>query len=264
MCCAPGNAGSNTAIDHLDVLCLALAQLPVTPQQVPMLARSDSADATHGFLAALRDAGVMFCVGFDATAAVRDAVLAVPAAAWVAARRQSGGRRDGAQVAELHGLDLSAWPAGTRAIVRRERPHPGAQLTFSDADGHRFQVFITDQPDTDIAELERRHRAHARVEDRIRAAKNTGLRNLPCADFQRNQVWLELVLVAQDLLACAQRLCLDGDLAVAEPKALRYRLLHVAARIVRHARRTTIRLQADWPWVHQLAAAFARVAALPG
>jgi hypothetical protein len=258
-----GNAGSNTVVDHCDVLELALAQLPVDPQQVPTLARSDSAGATHGFVAALRDAGIMFSVGFDLTEPVRQAVLALPAVAWAPARTQDDERRDGAEVAELHGLDLSAWPAGTRAIVRRERPHPGAQLSFSDADGHRFQVFVTDQPDADVADLERRHRGHARVEDRIRTGKDTGLRNLPFADFQRNEVWLELVLVAQDLLAWTQLICLDGDLAVAEPKTLRYRLLHVAARVARHARRTYVRLQANWPWVRQLAAAFARVDALP-
>ncbi len=190
-------------------------------------------------------------------------MLALPAVAWSPARTQADERRDGAEVASLHGLDLSAWPAGTRAVVRRERPHPGAQLSFSDADGHRFQVFVTDQPDADVTDLERRHRGHARVEDRIRTGKDTGLRNLPFADFQRNEVWLELVLVAQDLLAWTQLICLDGDLAVAEPKTLRYRLLHVAAHVARHARRTYVRLQANWPWVRQLAAAFARVDALP-
>lgn len=259
----PGNAGSNTVIDHHDLLELVLAQLPLSPEQVPMLVRADSAGASHGFLQALRDAGMMFSVGFDLTLDVRDAVLAVPAAAWVHARTQDGEVRAGAEVAELHGLDLSAWPAGTRAIARREPLHPGAQQAFTDADGHRITCFITDQPEADVAELERRHRAHARVEDRIRTAKDTGLANLPCGDFQRNEAWLEIVLVAQDLTAWTQRLCLDGELAVAEPKTLRYRLWHVAARIVRHARRTIIRLQRTWPWARQLATAFTRARALP-
>ena len=125
-------------------------------------------------------------------------------------------------------------PAGrpdTRAICRREDPHPGAQLSFSDADGHRFQVFITDQPDPDLATLELRHRRRARVEDRIRCGKATGLRNLPFDLLRRNQVWLELVLGAQDLTCWAQTLLLDGDFKVAEPKTLRYRLWHVAARM---------------------------------
>jgi hypothetical protein len=148
-------------------------------------------------------------------------------------------------------------------LCRREDAHPGAQLRFTDLDGHRFQVFLTDQPDPDIARLELRHRQRARVEDRIRAAKATGLADLPFDRWRRNAVWLELVLCAQDLCCWAQALLLDGALAVAEPKALRYRLLHVAARIVRHARRLILRLQATWPWAVELARAFARLRALP-
>ena len=165
---------------------------------------------------------------------------------------------------ELTGwLDLHTWPEGTRAICRREDAHPGAQLRFSDHDGHRFQVFLTDQPGGDLAALELRHRQRARVEDRIRAAKATGLRNLPFDRWRRNTVWLELVLAAQDLTVWTQALLLDGDLAVAEPKALRHRLWHIAARIVRHARRVILRLQHSWPWAIELARAFARLRALP-
>jgi hypothetical protein len=160
-------------------------------------------------------------------------------------------------------VDLHTWPADTRAICRREDAHPGAQLRFTDHDGHRFQVFLTDQADPHLAALELRHRQHARVEDRIRAAKTTGLRKLPFDRWRRNAVWLELVLAAQDLTCWTQALLLDGELAVAEPKTLRYRLLHVAARIARHARRTILRLQATWPWAAALARAFARLRALP-
>jgi Transposase DDE domain group 1 len=174
-----------------------------------------------------------------------------------------GQPRSGAEVAELETLDLAGWPPGTRAICRREDPHPGAQLSFTDADGHRFQVFITDQLDPDVAALELRHRRRARVEDRIRGGKATGLRNLPFDLWRRNQVWLELVLAAQDLTGWAQTLLLDGDLKVIEPKTLRYRLWHVAARIVRHARRLIVRLQRTWPWATALAAAFIRLRALP-
>jgi hypothetical protein len=111
--------------------------------------------------------------------------------------------------------------------------------------------------------LELRHRQRARVEDRFRAAKATGLAYRPFDRWRRNTVWLELVLAAQDLTAWAQALLLDGELAVAEPKTLRYRLWHVAARIVRHARRVILRLQHSWPWAIQLARAFARLRALP-
>ncbi len=148
-------------------------------------------------------------------------------------------------------------------IVRRERPHPGAQLSFTDHDGHRFQVILTDQPDKDIATIERRHRARARVEDQIRQDKDTGLRNLPFRDFQVNTVWLELVLIAHNLIAWTQALVLSGELAKAEPKRLRYRLLHVAARLAFSARQAKLRLAAGWPWATDLAAAFARLKALP-
>jgi hypothetical protein len=114
-----------------------------------------------------------------------------------------------------------------------------------------------------VTGLELRHRQRARVEDRIRTAKTTGLRNLPFDLLGRNAVWLELVLAAQDLVCWAEALLLAGHLAVAEPKTLRYRLWHVAARIVRHARRVTLRLQASWPWAAALARAFARLRALP-
>ena len=132
--------------------------------------------------------------------------------------------------------------AGLRGAGRSAaaKPPPGAQLSFTDADGHRFQVVLTDQPDPDIATLELRHRQHARVEDRIRCGKATGLANLPFDLWRRNSVWVELVLAACDLTSWAQALLLDGELARAEPKTLRYRLWHVAARVVRHARRVIV------------------------
>ena len=262
----PGNAAANTAADQIEVVDLALAQLPKQArQQQPILVRADSAGATHLVLNHLRELGIRFSVGFDLDSRVRTAILDLPETAWSPAIDADGGDRDGAQVAELATLDLeaSAWPAGTRAICRRERPHPGAQLTFTDADGWRFQVFITDQPDPDIARLELRHRQHARVEDRIRAAKATGARNLPFDPWRRNAVWLQLVLLALDLVCWAQTLLLDGALAVAEPKTLRYRLWHTAGRISRHARRLRLRLQRTWPWAADLVRAFTRLDALP-
>jgi hypothetical protein len=190
-------------------------------------------------------------------------VLAVAADAWQPAVDADATPRPGAEVAELATLDLSAWPEGSRAICRREDPHPGAQLSFTDADGHRFQVVLTDQTDPDIAALELRHRQHARVEDRIRCGKATGLANLPFDLWRRNSVWLELVLAACDLTSWTQALLLDGELARAEPKTLRYRLWHVAARVVRHARRVIVRLQRSWPWATDLLRAFTRLRAMP-
>jgi hypothetical protein len=151
-----------------------------------------------------------------------------------------------------------------RVIVRREHPHPGAQLSLFDQDhGLRYQCFATDTPCGQLAHLEARHRAHARVEDRIRAAKDTGLGRFPSRLFQINAAWLELALTAADLIAWAQTTLLTGDLARCEPKTLRYRLLHVAARITRGQRKLFVRIAAHWPWRTELAAAFARLTKLP-
>lgn len=238
-----GNAGSGTAADHIEVLEEALMQLPNQAWRKPVLARGDSSALDHEFVNKLRAFGIRVSIGLDLTAPVREAVLLVHKRAWRRLLGEDGRPRKDAAVCELKGLDLSTWPQGTQAICRREQPHPGAQLTFTDVDGHRFQVFITDQPDQDIRMLEARHRGHARVEDRIRCGKDTGLRNFPFHDFLPNQVWLELILTAQDLIAFFQRLCLKGDAQRWEPKTLRHRLLHTAARLVRSGRRWFIRLQ---------------------
>jgi hypothetical protein len=222
----PGNAGANTAADHIKLVTLALEQLPgeaVTDSEI--VVRTDSAAATHEFTDDLADANLRFLMGYDLTETVRDAILGMPENAWRPAVRQDGEQREGAWVAELTDrLDLSTWPEGARVIVRRERPHPGAQLSFTDHDGHRFQCTLTDLPGDPI-ELERLHRARANAEDRIRAAKQTGLDNLPFQAFDHNAIWLELSLIAQDVIAWTQQLALDDDLAICEPKTLRYRLL---------------------------------------
>ena len=261
----PGNAGANTAADHIAVLDDALQALPQrVAADAPIVMRCDSAGATHELLEHCRHARIEFSVGLPLSESLRQAILATKPRSWVPALAADGTIRDNGQVCELtNQLDLSSWPAGSRVIVRRERPHPGAQLSFSDHDGHRFQAILTDQVDRDIAGLERLHRARARSEDRIRAAKDTGLENLPFGDFARNEVWLELVLTAQTLTFAAQALLLHGDLARAEPKRLRYRLLHTAGRLAFHARAARLRLPASWPWAGDLAAAFARLAALP-
>jgi hypothetical protein len=260
----PGNAAPGAADDLIELVDLALEQLPAAAADQPVLVGSDSAGASTRLAWHLRQRGVGFSVGMQIDAHLREAILAQPEPAWTPAVDPDGQPRHGAEVCELTGwIDLGNWPAGTRAICRREDAHPGAQLRFTDHDGHRFQVLLTDQPDPNIATLELRHRQRARVEDRIRAAKATGLRNLPFDRWRRNTVWLELVLAAQDLLCWTQALLLDGYLAVAEPKTLRYRLLHVAARIIHHARRTILRLQRTWPWAVELARAFTQLRALP-
>jgi len=218
-----GQRRRDTACDQIAVAGAALEQLPRgTVEEADILLRADSAGATHELLDWARAGRIRFSVGFDITEPVRQAILSLPESAFRAAVGQDGDDRDGAWVAEITDrLDLSGWPEGARAIVRRERPHPGAQLSFTDHGGHRFQVTLTDQQGSDIAEIERRHRARANVEDRIRNAKQTGLDKLPFRDFEHNAVWLELVLLAQDLLCWTQRLVLDGELARCEPKRLR-------------------------------------------
>jgi hypothetical protein len=260
----PGNAGANTATDHIDVVELALEQLPRRAvEQAEIVVRTDSAAATHQFTDELRATRIRFLMGYDLTERVREAILDLPQAAWRPAIRQDGEPREGASVAEITGaLELAGWPDGTRVIVRRERPHPGAQLSFTDHDGHRFLATMTDLPG-DPVKLERLHRARANAEDRIRNGKQTGLEKLPFRDFDHNQAWLELSMIAQDLITWTQALTLDDELAVCEPKTLRYRLLHTAARLAFHARRATLRLHRNWPWATVLASAFARLAALP-
>ena len=265
-----GNASPNTASNQITVLDDALAQLPVKTKAadpdhgVAMLLRADSASATHDFVTALRARKITYSIGFPQTEDVRAAVLSVAEESWRGCLTQAGTERKGAECTEItHLLELSAWPEGTRVICRREDPHPGAQLTFSDAAGHRFQCFATDTPGPDIVALERRHRAHARVEDRIRCAKDTGLANLPFHDFASNNAWMLLVLIAQDLIAWTQQLLLDGELAAAEPKRLRYALWHTAGRLVRSGRRTLLRLARDWPFAEALVRAFVRLRALP-
>jgi Transposase DDE domain group 1 len=261
----PGNAGANTAADQIAVAEHALEQIPVEHiEQIEILLRVDSAGATHELLDFCREGRIRYSVGYDLTDQVRAAILKAPDHAWVAALDQDGTERPNGQVVEItEQLDIAGWPEGSRVIVRRERPHPDAQLSFTDHDGYRFQAILTDQPDADVAAIERRHRARARVEDHIRNDKDTGLRNLPFRDFEHNRVWLALVLIAHDLICWTQRLLLTAELARVEPKRLRYRLLHVAARLAFHARTATLRLQATWPWATELARAFTRLKALP-
>jgi hypothetical protein len=261
----PGNAGPNNAEDQKAVLDLALAQIPVEHvESIEILVRVDSAGATHELADYCREANMRFSVGYDLTETVRTAILEIPEDAWVAALDQDDSERENGEVAEITDqLDLSSWPEGSRVIVRRERPHPGAQLTFTDHDGYRFQAILTDQPEQDIAVLERRHRQRARVEDRIRDDKDTGLAKLPFKEFALNEVWLEIVMLAHDLIVWTQSLLLQGELSKAEPKRLRYRLLHVAGRLAFHSRQAKLHLQRTWPWATELAAAFQRLKALP-
>ena len=256
-----GNAGSNTAADHRTVLDRALEQIPAKHiESIEILVRADTAGATHGLTDYCREANMRFSVGYELTETVRSAILEIPEDAWVTALDQDGSERENGQVCEITDrVDLSSWPERSRLIVRRERPHPGAQLSFTDQDGYRFQAILTDQDGENIAVLECRHRQHAHVEDRIRDDKDTGLSEFPFKEFALNEVWLEIVMLAHDLIVWTQALALTGELAKAEPKRLRYRLLHVAGRLAFSGRRAKLHLQDTWPWASELLAAFQKL-----
>lgn len=269
----PGNAGSNTATDHVEVLTDAIAQIPGTHRR-KLLVRSDGAGASHKLLEWLdsqnrkRGRRVEYSIGFAVTEPVRAAIGLVPKNVWVSAIDADGEVREGGDVAELTGLvELDGWPDGMRVIVRRERPHTGAQLSlFEEADGWRYLAFVTNTATGQLAFLEARHRAHARVEDRIRHAKDTGLGRFPSREFGINQTWLILAAIAADLIAWTRLLALTGDakiLAACEPKALRYRLLHVPARLTHSSRQRRLRIPETWPWAGAIAAVFATIAAIP-
>jgi len=263
----PGNAGSNTASDHITSAKLALAQLPAQARR-RVLIRADSGGGTHDFLTWLTAPRrrLAYSVGFTITDQAQHAIAQIPSRAWTPAYDGDGEVRDGAWVAELTGLlDLSSWPKGMRVIVRRERPHPGAQLRFTDIDGHRFTAFATSTRTGQLADLELRHRRRARCEDRIRNAKDTGLRNLPLHGYDQNQIWCEIIALACELLAWMAMLALTGTARRWEPRKLRLRLFSVAGRIVHGGRRIRLRLAARWPWTRDITTAISRLQALaPG
>ena len=275
-----GRAGSNTTADHIAVLDLALANLPEharprpgDPDSPSYVARADAAGATHGFARVCRERGVGFSFGFAITGDVRAAIVALAQDTWTEAVESEDGAelRDGAWVAEItERLDLSAWPDGSRVIVRKERPHPGAQLSLFDIEaGLRHTAFITaprsasERDDRSIAFLELRQRRHARIEDRIRQAKAAGLRNLPCKEAAENHAWLECVLAAADLVSWSKLICFADDPTIArcEIAAFRYRILHMAARLTRGGRVVHLRLDRTWAWAKQLALGFDRLRA---
>ena len=249
-----GNAGSNTVEDHVTVLRAALAQLPGSRRPGKnVLIRVDGAGGTHGLVDWLTRRRLAYSVGFSLPgdlASIQKTLANMPAAAWTPAYDSDGRVRPGAWVAEVTGLfDLSGWPSGMRLIVRKERPHPGAQLRITDYDGHRITAFVTNTSRGQLADLELRHRRRARAEDRIRCAKDTGLTNLPLHDFASNEIWCAIVSLAGDLLAWMQTLALTGHSARRwEPKRLRLRLLSIAGRLAATGRRTWLHLAQPAPF----------------
>jgi hypothetical protein len=259
----PGKASPWAKTDHIQTLDAALAQLPETERR-QVLVRADTGACSKLFLHHITDAGLEYSIGFAAHETVRAAIEGIPAQAWRAAVDADGHDRDGAQVAELTAWmpepmratrpGPKDWPDGMRVIARRERPHPGAQLHLTDVDGWRITCFATNTrgPGWTLAALETRHRLRARAEDRIRTLKDTGMRNLPYQRFNHNQIWLEIVAIAADLLAWTQTLAWPPTEPARrwEPKRLRLRILAVAGRIIHTGRQRRLRLPRDWPYNH--------------
>ena len=269
----PGRAGSNTATDHIEVLTEAIAQIPA-PHRRRMLITCDGAGSTHALVEHITTLntkpGVHIHYSVGSTSTTASAPYSPPPHA--PALDTAGDPREDAQVTELTGLlrhshsgdRLAGWPTDMRIIIRQENPHPGAQLSlFEQHAGKRYQVIATNTPGTDTQFRQDTHRTQARVEDRIRCAKNTGLAPMPSRDYAINQAWCAAVSLAGDLLAWLRLLALSGELASAEPKTLRYRLLHTAGRIVRGQRRRRLRIPEAWPWAHDLCQAFTAILTLP-
>jgi hypothetical protein len=249
----PGNAGSNTAADHITVAKDALAQVPGINPSRPgrkVLVRTDGAGGTHDFTRWCHRRGVQYSVGFTLPGNTPELLKKIPEQVWTPAYDAHGTLREGADVAELTGLlDLGPWPEQMRVIVRRERPHPGAQLRFEDVDGYRITAFATNTPRGQLADLELRHRRRARAEDRIRMAKDTGLANLPLHGFDQNKIWCQLVLVGMELTAWTQLLAFTGHAARRwEPKRLRHRVFTIPATLARTGRRVRLHLKRDAPF----------------
>ena len=298
-----GSAGSNTTADHLQVLGDTITALPPKHRR-RLMVTADGAGASHGLitrldrLAARPGHQLTYSVGWELGARERDAIRLVPAEAWQIAIDQHGEIRERrasdscadrcctharcwvqeAHVTELTGLlregpggdQLDGWPASMRVFARRERPHPGAQLSlFETQDGWRYCLWVSNVPAqlrgwrAQLGYIDATHRVHARVEDGIRTGKDCGIGRFPSHDFAMNSAWLAAALIAATLLSWLRLLALDGDLAKAEPKTLRYRVLHVAGKLVRGGRRRRLKIPVTWPWADAIATAWARITALP-
>ena len=266
----PGNAGSNTAADHIAVITAALAQLPGARRGKSVLVRIDGAGSTHKVLDWLTRRRLAYSVGFTLPENTPDLLACIPEKVWTPAYDAHDQVRDGAWVAELTNLmDLSSWPAGMRVIVRKERPHPGAQLRFEDVEGMRITAFATNTTRGQLPDLELRHRRRARCEDRIRVAKDTGLANLPLASFAANRIWCAVVALAAEITAWMQMLAFtDTETNAArrwEPKKLRYRIFTIPATLARSGRRVWLHLSTRSPWASLTLTGLQRLADLaPG
>src|SRR5713101_5577436 len=280
----PGNAGSNTFADHLAVLTAAIRQIP-SRMRSRLLVRVDGAGASHELISHLlslctRRRAVLFTSGWAITSADEDAIRLLPATAWQAAVDQGGVVQHDKHVAEITRLTSRAagWPSGLRWIVRRTRPsrRQARNLTaFEKATGWRYSIIVTNipaaggiggVPGSHHAQFTGvLHRQHAIVEDGVRTAKAMGLRNLPSKTWIVNCGWVLAANLAADLSAWCRMLGLydQEDLKDAEPDTLRYRLLSLPARLVRHARARVLKISRTWPWKDAFLTCWQRLSTLP-
>jgi hypothetical protein len=272
----PGNAGANTAADHINVLDSAIAQLPEVVraghrrgddaglQARQVVVRTDSAGSTRAFVAAMVERNISFMTVAATNADIQAAIFDAEGieGPWQPALRQNGDIRKGSAVAELTSLvDLSAWPAGTRLIVRREPLHPGAQRSLFPSMEFRYWGFYTNC-DGEPVSLDVTMRAHAHVENHIERLKDSGLCRFPFADFETNATWMTLVLLAADLVRWFQLCCCDGHWATARPKTLRWGLFHAPGRLVRSGRRVVVRILDGWPAAAAILGAYHHIQAI--
>lgn len=267
----PGNAGSNTAVDHETVIKAALAATPGVNPARPgrkVLIRTDGAGGTRELLWFCHRRGVSYSIGWTLPTVMPQLYRLIPEHDWTPVYNADGQAREGADVADITDLlaahgKLKGYPPGLRVIVRRERPHPGAQLRFEDIDGYRLTAFVTSTRRGQLADLELRHRRRARCEDRIRIAKDAGLANLPLQGFDQNRVWLLIVQLANDLLAWMALLALDDHQARRwEPKTLRHRLFTIAATLARTSRQRLLHIKDTAPWASLFTTAWNKLVAL--
>jgi hypothetical protein len=297
-----GNAGSNTAADHLRVLDDAIAALPPGYRD-DLMVTADGAGASHKLITRLEELAaepgrtLVYSVGWELGERERAAIAVVAGDSWQIAINAHGEVRerradqtcgdprcahDGCWVEEAHVTELTGilrppsgpdqldgWPEAMRIFARRERPHPGAQLSLFEAqDGYRYVLWVTNLPKlttgwrANLAYIDAGHRVHARVEDGIRTGKDCGIGRFPSTSFAFNQAWMAAALIAATLLAWIKLIAFDGSLAKAEPKTMRYKILHAAARLVRSGRRRILKMAAGWPWAEAITQAWARIAEL--
>ena len=267
----PGNAGSNTAADHTEVLDQALRALPDHADGhqwgTRLLIRTDAAGGSQAFLGHLDALGLAYSIGFPVTWQIGDIASSLGEAVKQGIIRPDGSVSDPADayVADITsrmrswagqplGTDLNKYPDDMRIIIRVEHPASGAQLRVTDVDGRRVQAFVTNQPGH-ANRLDVLHRARGRCEQRIRDLKDCGLGKLPHEGFRMNQVWCHVAVLSLSLITWAGLItAADGDAArqrsrwwVWEPKTLRARMLSIAAVVVRHARQVILRCDAAAP-----------------